>query len=63
MSEDALRTEVRDWVKSNWDPSLSLRSWRELVVDAGWAVPSWPERWYGKGLPAWTDEAGSQRDS
>jgi alkylation response protein AidB-like acyl-CoA dehydrogenase len=56
LTEDALRAEVRDWVKSNWDPSMSLRAWRELLVDAGWAVPSWPERWYGKGLPAWTDE-------
>jgi alkylation response protein AidB-like acyl-CoA dehydrogenase len=25
------------------------------MVDAGWAVPSWPERWYGKGFPAWSD--------
>jgi alkylation response protein AidB-like acyl-CoA dehydrogenase len=56
LSENALRAEVRDWVKINWDPSMSLRVWRELLVDAGWAVPSWPERWYGKGLPAWTDE-------
>jgi alkylation response protein AidB-like acyl-CoA dehydrogenase len=35
---------------------MSLRSWRELLVDAGWGVPSWPERWYGKGLPAWADD-------
>ena len=54
--EDELRAEVRDWVKSNWDPSMSLRAWREKLVDAGWAVQSWPERWYGKGLPAWADE-------
>ena len=56
LTEAALRTEVRDWVKTHWDPSMSLRGWRELLVDAGWAVPSWPERWYGQGLPAWTDE-------
>ncbi|HET9077880.1 MAG TPA: acyl-CoA dehydrogenase family protein [Acidimicrobiales bacterium] len=56
LTEDALRAEVRDWVKSHWDPSLSLRAWRELLVEAGWAVPSWPERWYGRGLPAWSDE-------
>jgi len=35
---------------------MSLRAWRELLVDAGWAVPSWPERWYGKGLPSWADD-------
>jgi alkylation response protein AidB-like acyl-CoA dehydrogenase len=44
------------WVTSHWDPSMSLRSWRELLVDARWAVPSWPERWYGKGMPAWADD-------
>ena len=56
LNEDELRAEVRDWVKSNWDPSLSLREWRERLVEAGWAVPSWPERWYGRGLPAWADD-------
>jgi alkylation response protein AidB-like acyl-CoA dehydrogenase len=56
LTEDSLRAEVRDWVTGNWDPSMSLRAWRERLVDAGWAVPSWPERWYGKGLPVWTDE-------
>jgi alkylation response protein AidB-like acyl-CoA dehydrogenase len=56
LTEEALRAGVRDWVKTNWDPSMSLRAWRQLLVEAGWAVPSWPERWYGKGLPAWADE-------
>ena len=53
---DSLRREVRDWVSRNWDPSLSLRAWRERLVDAGWAVPSWPRRWYGRGMPAWADD-------
>ena len=53
---DLVRAEVRGWVTRNWDPSLSLRDWRERLVDAGWAVPSWPVRWYGKGLPAWADD-------
>jgi alkylation response protein AidB-like acyl-CoA dehydrogenase len=53
---DLIRAEVRGWVTRNWDPSLSLRDWRERLVDAGWAVPSWPVRWYGKGLPAWADD-------
>jgi alkylation response protein AidB-like acyl-CoA dehydrogenase len=56
VTEGSVRADVRAWVGANWDPSLSLRAWRELLVDAGWAVPSWPERWYGKGLPAWADE-------
>ncbi|HVA73211.1 MAG TPA: acyl-CoA dehydrogenase family protein [Acidimicrobiales bacterium] len=55
-TEEDLRAEVRSWVEATWDPSLSLRAWREQLVESGWAVPSWPERWYGKGLPAWTDD-------
>jgi alkylation response protein AidB-like acyl-CoA dehydrogenase len=51
-----IRQEVREWVTRNWDPSLSLRDWRELLVSSGWAVPSWPVRWYGRGLPAWADD-------
>jgi alkylation response protein AidB-like acyl-CoA dehydrogenase len=53
---DVIRREVREWVTRNWDPSLSLRDWRERLVSSGWAVPSWPVRWYGKGLPAWADD-------
>ena len=56
ITADALRAEVRAWTRANWDPSLSLRQWRTVLLDAGWAVPSWPERWYGKGLPAWADD-------
>src|SRR5688572_8850800 len=56
LTEASLRADVRAWVASSWDPSLSLRAWRERFVDSGWAVPSWPERWFGKGMPAWADD-------
>jgi alkylation response protein AidB-like acyl-CoA dehydrogenase len=56
LTEESLRSEVRAWVENSWDPSMTLKEWRTRLVDAGWAVPSWPERWYGRGLPAWTDE-------
>lgn len=55
VTETSLRADVRAWVRSNWDPNLSLIAWRDLLVESGWAVPSWPERWYGKGMPAWAD--------
>jgi alkylation response protein AidB-like acyl-CoA dehydrogenase len=45
-----LRSEVRAWLAEHWDPTLDRRRWRELVVDAGWAYPSWPARWYGRGV-------------
>lgn len=54
-TEQSLRRDVRLFASQTWDPQMSLREWRGLLVDAGWAVPSWPERWYGRGLPAWAD--------
>jgi len=53
----SVRAEVRSWAEANWDPSLSLREWRTLLLESGWAVPSWPKRWFGRGLPAWADDA------
>jgi alkylation response protein AidB-like acyl-CoA dehydrogenase len=48
--------ELTDWVRRHWDPAMALRDWRRLLLASGWAVPSWPERWHGRGLPAWADE-------
>jgi alkylation response protein AidB-like acyl-CoA dehydrogenase len=53
---ELVRAELADWVEQHWDPDLPLRDWRALLLDAGWAVPSWPRRWHGRGLPAWADE-------
>ena len=55
LTAASVSADVRRWVLANWDPSSSLRAWRTLLLDSGWAVPSWPERWYGKGMPAWAD--------
>ena len=56
MNESGLRQDVQQWVRAHWDPALHLRQWRELLVDSGWAVPSWPEEWHGRGMPAWADD-------
>jgi alkylation response protein AidB-like acyl-CoA dehydrogenase len=50
MTDDELRDEVRDWLAANWIPGIDRASWAKLVVDAGWAVPSWEPEWYGRGL-------------
>ena len=47
---EAVRAEVRQWLADNWDPERSLVEWRSVVVDAGWACPSWPVEWWGRGL-------------
>jgi alkylation response protein AidB-like acyl-CoA dehydrogenase len=45
----AVRDEVRAWLAEHWDPSQPGREWVTTVVDAGWAVPTWPQRWFGRG--------------
>lgn len=58
MSAD-LKIEVESWLDANWDSenarelgtqAYDHRSWMSKVVDAGYAVPTWPEKWYGRGL-------------
>jgi alkylation response protein AidB-like acyl-CoA dehydrogenase len=57
---DATREDVRDsmhaWIAQNWDRELELTEWRNRLVDAGWACPTWPEAWFGRDLPPWADE-------
>jgi alkylation response protein AidB-like acyl-CoA dehydrogenase len=60
MSDEALRSEVRDWLHVNWDsaarrarhdPESGLKGWLEQTLVARWSVPRWPREWYGRGLP------------
>ena len=48
-TEQEVRAEVRAWLEANWDPNRGLVDWRNLMIDAGWAAPTWPVEWYGKG--------------
>ncbi|MCP5065557.1 MAG: acyl-CoA dehydrogenase [bacterium] len=67
VSDDVLREEVRGWLADNWIPeqaaavggteriwgaSDELKAWLGKVVEARWAVPSWPVEWFGRGLSA-----------
>ncbi len=65
-SDAALRAEVRDWLAANWDgtlqpdpdrwnPSAATIAWNRRVLEARWAVPTWPVDWFGRGL---TQEQG-----
>src|SRR4051794_5070196 len=49
-ADEALRAEVRAWLADHWRPGLKPEEWLEGVVDAGWAVPTWPTQWYGREL-------------
>lgn len=46
----ALRAEVRSWLASNWDPDLTVGEWWERLAEGRWAVPTWPESDFGRGL-------------
>jgi alkylation response protein AidB-like acyl-CoA dehydrogenase len=50
LTDDELREEVRNWLSANWNPDIDRASWAHIVVDAGWAVPSWEPEWYGRGV-------------
>jgi alkylation response protein AidB-like acyl-CoA dehydrogenase len=50
-TEASVRADVRAWLEAHWNPERSLRAWRELLADSGWGCPTWPEAWYGRGLP------------
>ena len=58
-TQESVQAECALWLLENWNPELSLREWRELLVDSGWAVPHWPSQWMGKGLPAWSEKVVS----
>ena len=56
LNENDIRISVRQWLSKAWDPTMSLLEWRTLLVDSRWAVPSWPEKWFGRAYPAWADD-------
>ena len=51
-----LAADVQAFVEAQWDPEQALVDWRRRLAGAGLIVPSWPERWGGRGLPGWADE-------
>ena len=41
-------TEVRSWLKENWDPNSTLREWWSRLSADGWAFPTWPKGYGGR---------------
>ena len=56
MSDDAgaFRLEVRGCIAEHWGTAMTVRSWWELLVEAGLQFPTWPTGLGGRGLPAAT---------
>ena len=49
-STAAVYEEAAAWFREHWDPDRRLDEWWDLLADAGWAFPSWPENFGGRGL-------------
>ncbi len=42
--------DVTAWLHENWDPDLTVAEWWDRLGRSGWATPTWPVEWYGRGL-------------
>src|SRR5215216_2537633 len=51
LTDEELRNEVRKFVADAYDRSITLGEWWDRLTESGWAVPTWPEEWFGRGLP------------
>lgn len=49
-TDHAVRAEVRQWLADNFDPTIDRAEWSRRVFEAGWAVPSWEPKWWGRSL-------------
>ncbi|HEY3142737.1 MAG TPA: acyl-CoA dehydrogenase family protein [Acidimicrobiales bacterium] len=45
-----LEVELGGWLERHWDPDLTVAEWWELLGTSGWAAPTWPTDWFGRGL-------------
>jgi alkylation response protein AidB-like acyl-CoA dehydrogenase len=50
IADDVLRREAREWYEAHWDPSRPTGEWFRLMAEHRWGYPTWPERWWGRGL-------------
>ena len=44
--------EIREWLAGHWSEDLTLREWWSRLAGAGWAFPTWPAGYGGRGLGA-----------
>lgn len=51
VDAEDIRAEVRSWLESHRQGSRTRPEWMREVLASGWACTSWPEKWYGRGLP------------
>ncbi|HEY1117836.1 MAG TPA: acyl-CoA dehydrogenase family protein [Acidimicrobiales bacterium] len=49
-STEQVRAEARGWITDHWSPELTLGEWWSALAEAGWAFPTWPTGFGGRGL-------------
>ncbi len=49
-TKTSVRDEAEAWFRENWDPDMPLGDWWQRLAQSGWGFPSWPEKWFGRGL-------------
>ncbi len=42
--------ELTAFLEDQWDPDLTVAAWWERLGTSGWAAPTWPAEWFGRGL-------------
>ena len=52
QTPSTLRDEVRAWLDERWPTERTRTAWLAEVVEAGYAVPTWPSAWFGRELDA-----------
>ncbi|MEZ5245204.1 MAG: acyl-CoA dehydrogenase family protein [Acidimicrobiales bacterium] len=45
----SIRETVAQWARANWDPTMTVREWWQLLADERYSLPSLPEDAYGRG--------------
>jgi len=50
VDPETVHAEAKAWYAKHWDPTMALGQWWDLLADSGWAFPSWPEGFGGRGL-------------
>lgn len=48
----SIRDEVRAWLAENWSPGMDSSEFKAKALDAGYLVPTWSEKWFGRDMSA-----------
>ncbi len=49
VTETQVKTEITDWIETNWDPELTVAEWWQLMADARFSHTMLPEEAGGRG--------------